>query len=99
MGASRLSTPPRAPKSDNPVQPEPRSAMSNHVIILHIWPGMTVAQLKLMLSEPTTKGVVMYTYGAGNFPMVDEMLDVLKDAIKQGVVSLSSILRPQDDQT
>lgn len=63
--------------------------MSNHVIILHIWPGMTVAQLKLMLSEPTTKGVVMYTYGAGNFPMVDEMLDVLKDAIKQGVVSLS----------
>ena len=73
--------------------------MSNHVIILHIWPGMTVAQLKLMLSEPTTKGVVMYTYGAGNFPMVDEMLDVLKDAIKQGVVSLSSILRSQDDQT
>jgi len=61
--------------------------MSNHVIILHIWPGMTVAQLKLMLSEPTTKGVVMYTYGAGNFPMVDEMLEVLKDAIKQGVVS------------
>ena len=58
---------------------------------------MTVAQLKLMLSEPTTKGVVMYTYGAGNFPMVDEMLDVLKDAIKQGVVSLSSMLRSRDD--
>jgi L-asparaginase/Glu-tRNA(Gln) amidotransferase subunit D len=85
--------PSQGARSDNSVYPESRSAMSNHVIILHIWPGMTVAQLKLMLSEPTTKGVVMYTYGAGNFPMVDEMLDVLKDAIKQGVVSLSSMPR------
>ena len=63
------------------------AAMSNQVIILHIWPGMTVSQLKMMLSDPETKGVVMYTYGAGNFPIVQEMLDVLKEAIKQGLVS------------
>lgn len=60
--------------------------MSNQVIILHIWPGMTVSQLKMMLSDPETKGVVMYTYGAGNFPIVQEMLDVLKEAIKLGLV-------------
>jgi len=47
---------------------------------------MTAKWLKLILSDPDIKGVVMYRYGAGNFPIVQEMLDVLKEAIKQGLV-------------
>jgi L-asparaginase len=80
---------PDAPSDSKSVLMNAVAAMSSQVIILHIWPGMTTRQLKLMLSDPETKGVVMYTYGAGNFPIVQEMLDVLKEAIKQGLVGSS----------
>jgi L-asparaginase/Glu-tRNA(Gln) amidotransferase subunit D len=65
--------------------------MSAEVMILHIWPGMTALQLKSLLSNPDVKGVVMQTFGAGNFPLIPEMLDVLREAIKAGLVSLALI--------
>lgn len=62
--------------------------MSDQVMILHIWPGMSVSQLSHILSNPEIKGMVMQTYGAGNFPLNSELLEVLSQAIKKGLVGL-----------
>ncbi|RMG94414.1 MAG: type I asparaginase [Deltaproteobacteria bacterium] len=59
---------------------------SPHVVAVRIFPGITREVLAAMLRPPTA-GVVLETYGAGNFPSGQaELLDELRAAIDRGVV-------------
>ncbi len=59
---------------------------SPEVVALRLFPGITAQLMARMLAEPT-EGVVLATYGTGNFPSNDQaLLAVLAQAIERGVV-------------
>ena len=56
------------------------------VIAVRLFPGMTAHMLQTVLAEPT-EGVVLETYGSGNFPSHDQaLLYCLEEAVQRGVV-------------
>ncbi|KAH8236701.1 hypothetical protein KR026_008606 [Drosophila bipectinata] len=60
--------------------------LEENVGMIRIYPGITVATLKESLKEPI-KGVVLQTYGAGNFPADrEELLDELREAVLREVI-------------
>lgn len=61
-------------------------AMDSHVVILKLFPGISEAVVRAHLTIPGLKGVVLETYGTGNSPIHPWFIDLLKDAIKKGIV-------------
>ncbi|KAH8337244.1 L-asparaginase [Drosophila kikkawai] len=60
--------------------------LEKNVGLLRIYPGISVDVMKAFLSEPM-KGVVLQTFGAGNFPIhQEELLDQLREAVLRGVL-------------
>lgn len=53
--------------------------------ILEIFPGMPKIALEACLSPPF-RGVVLKTFGAGNFPQRDDLIEVIKKACDRGMV-------------
>lgn len=62
-----------------------RKEMSSDVVILKLFPGITEATVRHVLSVPDLKGVVLETYGAGNAPTEPWFLNCLKEAIQGGI--------------
>lgn len=65
-----------------------------HVLALRLFPGIGAETLRNVLREPV-EGMVLETYGAGNGPQDEELLQVLADAHARGVVivNVSQCLR------
>ncbi|KAH8264035.1 hypothetical protein KR038_000881, partial [Drosophila bunnanda] len=62
------------------------SELEKDVGVLRVYPGISANVLKAFLSEPM-KGVVLQTFGEGNFPIQqDDLLDQLKEAVLRGVL-------------
>ncbi|SFK31640.1 asparaginase [Proteiniphilum acetatigenes] len=61
-------------------------AMDPHVVILKLFPGISEAVVRAHLAIPGLKGVVLETYGTGNSPIDLWFIDLLHDAIEQGIV-------------
>lgn len=60
--------------------------MSEDVAILMIYPNIATATVKAFL-KPPMRGVVMETFGAGNFPSNrKDLLELLKEANNRGVI-------------
>lgn len=59
--------------------------MDNNVAILKIFPGFNQSVLESVLNIPNLKALVLETYGAGNAPTNDWMLNKLKSSIKKGL--------------
>lgn len=59
--------------------------MDTNVVIIKIFPGISAEVLNAIFSIPTLKGVVLETYGAGNAPTEDWLVDILRTTIKRGV--------------
>lgn len=59
--------------------------MDNNVAILKIFPGFNQSVLESVLNIPNLKALVLETYGAGNAPTNDWMLNKLKISIKKGL--------------
>ncbi|MCB9523613.1 MAG: asparaginase [Myxococcales bacterium] len=56
------------------------------VVALRVFPGISAKLVERVLRQPT-EGVVMATYGTGNFPSNDQaLLDALAEGIARGVV-------------
>lgn len=72
------------PKDDAPLSVH--YGMDTNVMYLSLFPGITVDMLQHMFNTPGLKGVVMKTYGAGNAPTDSRFLDVVRDAVKRGLV-------------
>lgn len=60
--------------------------MSSEVTVLQLYPGINAETLRASLLGGA-KAVVMQTYGAGNFPLEEHLLDVIRDAVEAEVVS------------
>ncbi|MEK6152112.1 asparaginase [Flavobacteriaceae bacterium 3-367] len=59
--------------------------MDNNVAILKLFPGLNQAVLQSVLNTPSLKALVLETYGAGNAPTEDWLINDLKEAIAQGL--------------
>ncbi len=82
-----------------PPDPRPfraRTDLSPHVASLRIYPGITPEVLANFL-RPPLEGLVLETYGAGNFPERPELHAVLRDAIDRGVVVLNVTQCPRGE--
>lgn len=56
-----------------------------NVALVKLFPGISKTILKRIFSTPDLKGVVLETYGAGNFTTEDWFVEVIKTAIKNGL--------------
>lgn len=62
------------------------SELEKNVALLRIYPGISASVVQAILKEPT-KGVVLQTFGAGNFPVNrEDLLDELREAVHRGVI-------------
>ncbi|MGC3948666.1 MAG: asparaginase [Chryseolinea sp.] len=66
-----------------------RKTFDTNVAILKLFPGISRQVVHSILNVPGIKAVVIETYGAGNAPTLDWLIDELKDAIDRGVLLLN----------
>jgi L-asparaginase len=59
--------------------------LDTNVILIKLFPGLSVETLQYMLHQPKIKAVLLETYGAGNAPSDEQFLKVLNDATKRGI--------------
>lgn len=56
------------------------------VVVLHLFPGIAEATVRAILAIPNLKGVVLETFGAGNAPSDQWLLEALREATDRGVI-------------
>ena len=59
--------------------------LDNNVVIVKMFPGINESVLNAIISIPNLKGIVLETYGSGNAPTEDWLIQILKKAIKNGL--------------
>ncbi len=62
---------------------------NDNVVILKLFPGISERVFKAVLDIPGLKGVVLETFGSGNIPTAQSLIDCIKGAIKKGIVILN----------
>lgn len=60
--------------------------MCNEVVVIKLFPGLSLKVLEHILSMQDLKGVILETYGSGNAPSTKGFLQLLKNKIKEGLV-------------
>lgn len=61
-------------------------ALDNNIAILKLFPGISEAYIKTILLTPGLRAVVLESFGAGNAPSHQWLVDLLKDATERGIV-------------
>ena len=72
------------PVSRKPLKPH--YLLDRNIAILKIFPGISPQVVESILNIPGLKGVVMETFGSGNAPGYDWLLEMLKEAVERGIV-------------
>lgn len=62
------------------------SLSTAHVACLRIFPGILPEMVRGVLRLKDLRGLVLETFGAGNAPEDDELIGVLEEGVKRGVV-------------
>ena len=57
-----------------------------HVVVLKLFPSITRDVIESIMNIKGLKGVVIETYGSGNAPTKEWFIEILKKAIKRGIV-------------
>ncbi|HPE39701.1 MAG TPA: type I asparaginase [Bacteroidales bacterium] len=65
------------------------TSIDENIGILKLYPGITSQAIRSIISTPGIKAVIMETYGSGNAPSDSDFLNLLKEAIQQGVIIVS----------
>lgn len=65
---------------------KPHFLLDRNIAILRIFPGLSPLIVESILNIPNLKGVVMETFGSGNAPSHPWFIEMLKNAVKQGIV-------------
>lgn len=60
--------------------------LNTHVVILKLFPGITIDTVNAILHISGLKGVVLETYGNGNAPNHTWLLEAIKDAVDRGII-------------
>ncbi len=66
-----------------------RTELDTRVSILKMHPGITPQIVKTTLCDPSTRAVIIETYGAGNAPSKDWFLSIVKEAAEMGKILLN----------
>ena len=64
--------------------------LSDKVIIIKLFPGLSCESFKAMLSIEGVRGVVLETYGTGNAPTAKWFIDALREAIASGIAVVNT---------
>ena len=59
--------------------------LEDNVVIVKMFPGINSTVLSSLVAIPNLKGIVLETYGSGNAPTDDWLIQILKKAIKNGL--------------
>lgn len=63
--------------------------MDSNISILKLFPGITQATVEAILSTPGLKAVILETFGSGNAPSSNWIIDGLKKVIGKGIIVLN----------
>lgn len=63
--------------------------MDNRVTILKLFPGISETVVRCLLNTNHLRGLVLETYGAGNAPTSEWFLNVLREALENGMIILN----------
>ena len=63
--------------------------MDLNISILKLFPGINQATVEAIVNTPGLKAIVLETFGSGNAPSSQWLIDALKDAIERGVIVLN----------
>ena len=66
-----------------------RTNMDTHIAILKLYPGITPPVVQSILQTEGLRGVILETFGAGNSCKSEWFLNLLKNAIENGIFVLS----------
>jgi len=61
----------------------------DNVVILKIFPGINEKVFSSILNIPGLKGIVLETFGSGNVPTVNWLINCIKKAIKNGIIVIN----------
>jgi len=59
--------------------------LNRHVAILKMFPGIHPSVLEGILNIPDLRGLILETYGSGNAPTEDWLLEALQEAVDSGI--------------
>jgi L-asparaginase len=59
------------------------------VALIKLFPGIKASMIKAILSTPNLKGVIIETYGSGNAPTNDAIIQLLKESVNKGIIVLN----------
>ncbi len=65
------------------------TSLSDEVVVIKLFPGISESILRAILSVEGLKGVVLETYGSGNAPTSDWFIKVLEEAINRGMIVIN----------
>ena len=71
------------PRSDEPFSVH--KTLDRHVAILKMFPGIHPSVVQGILNIPKLKGLILETYGSGNVPTENWLLDALQQAVDSGI--------------
>ena len=62
-----------------------RKNLNNNIVVLKLFPGITEEVVKSILNIKNLKGIVLETYGSGNAPTYPWFINLLEEAILNGI--------------
>ena len=65
------------------------TSLSDGVVVIKLFPGISESILRAILSVEGLKGVVLETYGSGNAPTSEWFIKVLEEAIKRDIIVIN----------
>jgi L-asparaginase len=65
------------------------SNVDSNISILKLFPGINKATVHSILKTPGLKGVILETFGSGNAPSAEWFIQLLKEAIRSGLLILN----------
>lgn len=66
-----------------------RYELDCNVMFITLFPGIQESTMRHLLNTPGAKGIVLRTYGAGNGPQSEWMINLIKKAVDEGKVILN----------
>lgn len=66
-----------------------QTSMSNRVMVIKLFPGMSEQMLRRLLTMEEVDGIVLETYGAGNAPTSTWFISAIEEAVKAGKLVLN----------
>ncbi len=69
---------------DPNVKLTPHYKMESGIVILSLFPGLQAEAVEEVLGQPSVKGVIFRTFGSGNAPRNERLLQALAKAVKAG---------------